>query len=83
MDNHRTCLAQSCQAKIKKSKLFCKSHWAMMPEDIREEIMKSYPIGCLKDSSKVTAEFKSNLTAARRAIRNVERAQGWGEVDPL
>lgn len=65
------------------SKIFCKSHWSMIPEEIRSEIMESYPIGALEDSAKATIEFKNNLASARRAIRNVERSSGWGEMEAL
>ena len=59
-----TCHARNCQTLVPPKRLMCRTHWCMVPQNLRDAIWVTYRFGqeITKDAS---PEY---LAAARRAI---------------
>ena len=63
------CHVPGCEREVKREKLMCPHHWAMVPNDIQDAVYASYRPGQC-DSGRPSVEW---LKAARHAITAVRK----------
>jgi hypothetical protein len=65
----RKCQALKCKVIIKKSWAFCEIHWALLEQDVRDELAAAYTAGQCKNIGLKTSKWHRAISKARYMIK--------------
>lgn len=71
-DPHHRCHALGCERKVPPSLFMCKSHWALVPQHLKNAIWRFYRPGQERDKN----PSEAYCVAAREAIEAVANREG-------